>query len=84
MMKTIKLAALVIATAYIFTPTKTLRSAEERGIECYAKAGLGIYDTHGQHRGYGETLHEARQNAMADCRAQHPFVGCVLLWGSCG
>ena len=56
-------------------------SIPKRDITCYAKAGLGIYDVHGVHEGYGETIYEAAASAMADCRSKHPFIGCVPLIG---
>ena len=66
-----------IAILLVFTPIH----AGKRDITCYAKAGLGIYDVHGVHEGYGETIYKAAASAMADCRSKHPFIGCVPLIG---
>lgn len=59
----------------------TLFSIPKSDITCYAKAGLGIYDKHGVHEGYGATIYEATASAMADCRSKHPFIGCIPLLG---
>ena len=76
-MKNILLLSFLITILLVFTPIL----AEKRDITCYAKAGLGIYDVHGVHEGYGETIYKAAASAMADCRSKHPFIGCVPLIG---
>ena len=55
--------------------------ATPKRVTCYAKAGLGIFDIHGVHEGFGEDKAEAMKDAMADCRKAHMLIGCVPIPG---
>ena len=70
----------IILLAIFLLLVSTLVAKSTR-VTCYAKAGLGIYDVHGVHEGFGDNIREASADAMADCRSQHPFIGCIPVLG---